>query len=57
MGRRFLSAVAAMPGEADAIRAETALRENGNTRGDVRTPTDMVLALTRQARRMGDGGA
>ncbi|MBD0272554.1 MAG: hypothetical protein ICV73_11570 [Acetobacteraceae bacterium] len=49
--------MAAMPGEADAIQAETALRENGNTRGDVRTPTDMVLALTRQARRMGDGGA
>jgi hypothetical protein len=44
--------------------AEMALRKNDNTRGDVQTLTDMVLALTRQVRRMDaelrqlrDGGA
>lgn len=56
-------------GRANAVvasgSAEMALRRNDNTRGDVHTLTDMVLALSHQVRRMdaeirvlrGEGGA
>ncbi len=36
----------------DAGTAEMALRRNENTRGDLNTLTDMVLALSRQVRRL-----